>query len=157
MSSLPREDVKLPHGGVFTFKQMPNGEERRRLVTPSGGRMSETVGPNWKPVSGELPWQDNHYHCGLTEHYIVRHGWAVFLFIENKEKKWRRLEAGGHIFFEPMIPHVVLMGPEAVIATVLVGTPIGNPDRNGEDWWPTMGELNVSLEFGKMDIEEQFL
>jgi hypothetical protein len=136
MSSLPREDLNFQQGGTYTFKQMPNGEERRRLVTPYGSRMIETKAPHWDPLADVFPWQDAHLHKGLTEHYIINTGWVDFLFLEGDQSAWQILSAGQHIVFPPLVPHVVLMGPDAVMVTVTQGNPVGNPDRNNEDWWP---------------------
>ena len=154
MSSRAREDVELPYGGTFTFKEMPNGEMRRRFVSPNGTRMSETVGPDWDSTEGNFPWQDAHYHRGLTEHYFVQSGWVGFLFEKDGKLQWQRVETGGHICFPPLVAHKVLMGPQAVMATLLLGTSIGNSERKEDDWWPVPNEYLWELE--KIKIEETF-
>lgn len=137
MIVIDRADVALGGGGAFTYKKMGNGEERRRIVFLAGTRVSETVAADWMKGDG-FPWQDAHYHKGLTEHYFVQAGWVMFLFENNNRPEGKRVEAGGHIFFLPEIPHTVLMGPKSVMATLLIGSPIGNPDRKDDDWWPVV-------------------
>jgi mannose-6-phosphate isomerase-like protein (cupin superfamily) len=138
MEVLDRADVELPGGGRFTLKKMGNGEERRRIVSPAGTRLSETIASDWVKGDG-FPWQDAHYHKGRTEHYIVQSGWVTFLFQKEHDHffiGWETLNEGASLVFPPQTPHIVLMGPRAVMTTVLTGTGIGNPERNGEDWWP---------------------
>lgn len=113
---------------------MENGEERRRVIFPSGVRVSETLASHWEKEDG-FPWQDVHYHRGLTEHYLVQYDWVGFLFEKDTRLVWQVVQAGEHIMFSPGEPHLVLMGPGSVMVTTLLGVPVGNPDRNGEDWW----------------------
>jgi hypothetical protein len=114
---------------------MANGEERRRFVSPSGTRMSETVGSHWD-LNDEFPWQEVHFHKGLSEYYLVVQGWALFISEHEKLLTTVQLEVGDTIKFDPLVAHVVLLGPGAIITTQLIGQAIGNPDKNGEDWWP---------------------
>ena len=127
---------RLPEGGLFQYKEMENGEERRRVTFPFGARVSETSASEWNPATDTFPWQDAHYHQGLTEHYLVQFGWAGFLFLKGDQPVWEILKDGQHIVFLPLVPHVVLMGPGSVMVTITVGEPMGNPDRKGDDWWP---------------------
>jgi hypothetical protein len=136
MKVLKRKERVFKDGIRFTYKLMENGEGRRRFVFPSGDRVSRTDASNWGLTDSKFPWQDIHYHRGLTEHYFVQRGWVVFLFEKEARLEWQKVEAGGHICFEPNVPHAVLMGPEAVMATMLVGIPVGNPNRKNDDWWP---------------------
>ncbi len=152
MEVLERDDVDLAGGGNFTYKKMANGEERRRVVFPAGTRVSETAATDWDPADGEFPWQDAHYHVGLTEHYFVQYGWVGFLFEEGGKFTWRQLYEDDHICFTPKVPHAVLMGPGAVMATMLVGTPIGNPDRKNDDWWPSQHTAGI-WELEKIRVE----
>jgi hypothetical protein len=154
MEVLDRDDVVFAGGGSFTYKKMGNGEERRRVVFPAGTRVSETIAADWNPVPGMFPWQDAHYHEGLTEHYFVQHGWVGFLFETNGKLQWKKVEAGSHICFDPKVPHAVLMGPKSVMATILVGISIGNPDRKNDDWWPAADFAGYAWELEKLRVEE---
>ena len=156
MEVLERDDVDLAGGGDFTYKKMANGEERRRVRFPAGTRVSETVAEDWDSVEGNFPWQDAHYHRGLTEHYFVQSGWVGFLFEKDRKLQWQKVETGGHVCFLPKVPHMVLMGPEAVMATLLIGTPVGNPDRKGDDWWPAVDFAGYAWELEKIRVEETF-
>jgi hypothetical protein len=135
MSIPAREDYYLADGTLCKFKPMPNGEIRTSMTDPSGTKISITKIPFWEIGAG-LPWQDAHFHKGVTEHYIVDTGWAGFLFEKGNEPCWQVVQAGGHISFSPLDGHVVLLGPGAILFTAQTGIPIGNPDRQGNDWWP---------------------
>lgn len=136
MKDVKREDIKLFHGGRYTKKFMENGEVRTRLVVSDGTRMSHTEMCDYDISAGDLPWQDAHLHQGLIEQYTLIEGWAYFISEYDAAVTSHCTRIGETIKFAPGVPHVVLLGPNAKITTVLFGTPVPNPERKGEDWWP---------------------
>lgn len=138
-----RIDTAFP-GGTFTHKLMPNGEARSRIVFDDGLATIVTRMPEWMWEGGVLPWQECHCHKGLTETYTILQGWAIVvehdrIFDERQSPMYRGLvmsSADNEIVkIYPGESHIVLLGPGAVLQTVLTGMPIGNPDKGGQDWW----------------------
>lgn len=41
------------------------------------------------------------------------------------------------VTFSPNEYHLVLLGPETIIQITTYGSPVGNPEREGLDWWPS--------------------
>ena len=141
-----RVDRELDGGAVYTKKVMPNGEVRERVKLTSGLFASETRAKKWS-FGDEQPWQNAHFHKGRTEVYTLVSGWALFMYRRNgsttKAKVLRN--DGSTICFYPGEEHRVLLGPEAVIFTIVFGEPVGNPKRKNNDWWPASDDFVQSL------------
>lgn len=63
-------------GGEVSVKSMLNGETRWRMRLDDGLTTTITRMPEWRWEDG-IPWQSAHYHKGLTEQYMIIHGWAI--------------------------------------------------------------------------------
>ena len=124
-------------GGVagLNGEEMKNGEGRLRL---SGADYILTRAGN----AGA--WQNAHLHGGVTpatgegvrELYIVQSEWMAFVTETAEGNKVEKLYAGAVVISEPGQAHNVYLPIGAVIHTFKFGKPVGNPDKNGSDWWP---------------------
>ena len=134
-----RFDVVLGDAQV-TGNHMDNDEYRLRIKL-HGTRVSLTLMPPWD-LMGDSPWQEEHFHKGLTEHYVVLVGWAVFIYADKDRTQieCKLIQAGSRpstISFGPGEPHRVLLGPGTIISTRVEGEKVPNPSRKQEDWWPS--------------------
>lgn len=154
---LERIDEELPSGVAFTRKVMENGEIRERVKFPDGTSISQTTAENWPLDTPDLPWQDPHSHGGLVEVYTLIKGLAAFIWKDGKAPSCLLLrEPGATISFLPQVPHLVLLGPEARISTLLFagpGGPMSNPYRKGNDWWPASLEFVREIAETKLAVE----
>jgi hypothetical protein len=134
---LPRVDKVLPDGSAYTSKLMDTGELRTRIVHSDGFRTSRTRSPDWELTDVKsMPWQDSHYHVGLTEVYMLISDWAYFIWLNGEVPCSGILETPGQSkLFLPRVPHVVLLGPSTEIQTTSFGESVGNPQRDDSDWW----------------------
>ena len=139
-----RSDHDLGFAQV-TQKVMPNGEVRTRMKLPDGLSTTITHMPNWK-WEDDIPWQEAHFHKGLTEDYLVLAGWVCIMVLSDNDVSYVRClhhhyvpNAKAHVRIDSGIPHCVLLGPDAVLSTVIRGVSIGNASKNGNDWWPYHG------------------
>ena len=114
---------------------MDNGEGRLRL---SGVDYILTR-------AGEVgAWQNAHLHGGDTpangdgvrELYMVQTKWMAFVTQTELGPKVEKLGAGSVVMSEPGQAHNVYLPTGAVIHTFKFGKPVGNPAKNGVDWWP---------------------
>lgn len=139
----PRTDELLKDGSAYTYKTMPNGEERRRIHFSDGPTASITTQINWVPDGEPLPWQAAHYHMGLFETYLLVSGWVYVVWIDQNVKTSCLKEPGQTLTFKPAIQHLVLPGPKSVILTSTYGDLVPNPDRGNNDWWPAEEDFSV--------------
>lgn len=117
--------------GVMKYKEMPNGEQRFSVPFPNGEWILTVAGR-------EGGWQNAHYHKGIHEHYVVHRGWIGLAFENGSEDGFGlcKFEVSDHTTFIPDEVHNFYLPPGAVISTVKSGKPVGNPDKNDNDWWP---------------------
>ena len=126
-------------------QEMPNGEIRHRLMHEDGsGYIRTEAGPDGA-------WQNAHYHRGVRETYIVQKEWMAFATL---------MEDGSfevHIYFPGEVisseldqHHNVYLPAYAVIHTVKHGEAVGNPDKNGADWY----EARVDFDKWTKDLSE---
>jgi hypothetical protein len=148
-----RSDHDLGFATV-TQKLMPNGEVRTRMKFPSGITMTMTEMPDWKWQEGEpAPVQEGHYHKGLTEVYYVLNGWMLYVGQVFPHINIHVVEQGETVTFHPCEPHIVLLGPEAIIQTTSHGLSEGNADKKGLDWWPVKSDYsNVQFTEGSLNV-----
>ena len=108
------------------------------MVFPNGLSVSSTELSYYEVNSRDkLPWQTPHHHRGKTEVYVLLSGWAAFVWTDADQAKWGIIsEPGEAMAFTPGCDHNVLLGPDSHIGTMIFGEPVGNPDRNDNDWWP---------------------
>ena len=116
---------------VWSFKEMPNGETRISALFPGGTRRITTI------ASGEGGWQVGHFHKGISEEYSVEKGFMVLAYLcpFKKRETWRPVLKGDKVLIPPPEPHNVWLSPGAVITTVQSGKPVGNPFKEGRDWY----------------------
>jgi mannose-6-phosphate isomerase-like protein (cupin superfamily) len=132
-----RFDTSFP-GGLLTQKVMPNGETRTRLKFKTGLISTVTQMPEWKWEDG-IPWQEAHFHKGLTERYVVLSGWMAYVLeVVPAGYTPHQVRAGELITFGSGQEHLILLSPGAVVLTTLMGNPVGNPERENQDWWPAV-------------------
>jgi len=124
---------------------MPNGERRYAV-------RSEDVEGYVLTVAGEIGgWQNAHYHggpealagrsqVGVHEHYVVQSGWMGVAVWEKTNEgpvcTVYSVKENETITFKSGESHNIYLPVGAIIHTVKTGTPIGNPEKKGNDWWP---------------------
>ncbi len=119
-----------------------------------GPTTAVTQAADWTPDDvSELPWQDPHFHVGLTEVYTLMSGWAQFIWLQPNIGVSRLDVPGTTITFQPGTPHLVLLGPNAEISTTLFGEKVGNPDQNNSDWWPVKESFFSAIK-GEKEVAE---
>ena len=119
-------------GFVADGRIMDNLERRFRLRAPDGSAYIRTE------VNDDQPggWQNAHHHKGVRETYIVQKGWIVAVEAHLLRTVVHVYWPGNIFTAEPGVDHNVYMPRGAVIHTVQHGTPVGNPEKNGNDWYP---------------------
>ena len=130
----------------LTGKRMPNGEVRKRV------RMGDvTVHVTESKAGG---WQEAHFHKGLRETYTVIGGMLAVAFdgtIENASDypylksapvAVKLFKPGDSITVDAGEEHNIYLYPDAVIATIVYGEPVGNPGKKGNDWWDAKPGFN---------------
>lgn len=140
------DEVLRNLGMSHKSKTMPNGEKRFAVALSSGEELMIVI-----TVAGpEGAWQQAHYHggqaalagrsrAGITEHYKVWSGWMAAA-VPGKggdlSPEVTLLSEGDQVSFSPGECHNIYLPAGAVIVTLKVGTPVGNPHRKEADWWP---------------------
>jgi mannose-6-phosphate isomerase-like protein (cupin superfamily) len=143
--STEREDINVGFVSV-TRKKMHNGEVRERITFADGLVTSRTTAACWLVEDG-IPWQEAHYHMGLTEVYVLLTGWAWFITFDGEMiKRDELVKPGETITFKQNVPHVVVLGPGAQICTTQFGESVPNPNKNNKDWYPATEEVLLLLE-----------
>ena len=134
---------------------MPNGEERTRMRFANGSATVITRSPSWEPTDDdELPWQEAHYHAGMTEVYTLVRGWAQFIWLNPKVGVSRLDSPGTTLTFQPGVSHLVLLGPGAEISTLLFGLGVPNYERSNNDWWPAPERFSTVIKNEKAVAEK---
>lgn len=138
-------------GGTVTRKVMPNGETRTRMKLNDGPTTTITEIPRWK-WSECVPVQEGHFHRGLTEIYVVLKGWMLYVGpVVPAGYEIQVVERHRMVTFTPGEPHLILLGPDAVIQTTTTGSRMCNLDRLGQDWWP-VGKYYSSVRFDENSL-----
>ena len=140
----------LEIGAKFKYKEMENGEQRYAVTLPT----SEWVRTVTGPVGG---WQNAHYHRGLYEHYVVEAGWMAVAHFHDDAEDETRMRVW---MLQTNQAHNLYLPAGAVINTFKIGTPVGNPDRKGNDWWPhdmLDSESKALSEKELWDVQPSFL
>lgn len=129
----------------ITAKRMPvTNEFRLRRVYQNGLIVTDTKA-SFYDAEKQLLWQKAHSHHAKCEIYEVRRvgSWVFFVWIEDGEMRNRLLtDPDDVVIFNAGIEHLVLPGSRAHFRTYInpaesVRKPVGNPDRKGNDWWPS--------------------
>ncbi len=123
-------------GVVVSGEKMDNGEHRYRLMVGDAGYI-------WtEPPANEQPkWQNAHYHKGIMETYVVQRGRMAFAEEKDGDRTVRLYGPGDVVSSVPGHAHNVYLFAGSAIHTVKHGESVGNPEKNGADWYP------ASLEF----------
>ena len=130
----------LNAAGVAVASQvMDNGEARHRMMC-EGNKQGYIL-----TVAGsEGGWQNAHYHGGNREFYAVVTGWMAFADIYEGQPRIRVIGPDdGEVCSQPGVPHNVYLPPGGAIHTVKWGTAVGNPEKNGADWFPAPEDFNA--------------
>lgn len=112
---------------------MENGEKRLRMRLPEGVYNYTYDGRGW---------QNAHHHKGVCETYIVERGWIGVIELRDGRRHSFIKRAGEVFTAEPGIDHNVYVPRDAVIHTVQHGTPVGNPLKEGNDWYPSPDDFD---------------
>jgi mannose-6-phosphate isomerase-like protein (cupin superfamily) len=121
----------LARGIKIQCKDMNGGELRTRLSS-----CGHDVTITQLSEDSEPKWQEAHFHKGISETYFVAAGKILMVFEKNGRKRHMVMKEGDVITFYPHEPHTLQLFPGVVFHTMKSGTSIGNPDRNGNDWFP---------------------
>ena len=126
-------------GILVSVVEMDNGELRVRCMQESGSGYIWT-----EPPSDDQPsWQNAHFHKGVRETYIVQRG--MMAFAEKSEKGAYNVElfCKGEIVTSSLgCQHNVYLFAGSAIHTVKHGTPVGNPEKGGADWYPADSDFD---------------
>ena len=128
--TLSTQDMR-DHGVNFGGREMDNGELRFSLTVRGSGY----VWTESSKARGE--WQNAHYHLGVGELYIVQYGRMAFVTQSaDGTRHVRILLPGDMVATVTGEHHNLYLFPDSGIHTVKHGMPVGNPEKNGADWYP---------------------
>lgn len=132
-------ELTIEDGGIHTnARQMPNGEQRFYFNMPDNSAYIRTE------AGEEGAWQNSHFHKGVRETYIVQSGWMAFTTLTpDGDYTLRIYNAGGVVSSQPGEHHNVYLPAAAVIHTVKHSDAIGNPDKDGADWYDADSDFDT--------------
>lgn len=137
-----RTDLKVDLLGSeveLTGKKMKNGQTRRRVRM---GDITVTI-----TTASVAAWEDAHFHKGSRETYTVIKGRMALAIEDGKGDSVHRdvhlLSPGMSVTTEVGDAHNVYLYADTVIGVFVYDEPVGNPDRNGNDWWPASPEFDA--------------
>ena len=136
-------------GIKFPCSQMDNGEYRFRLMGPDNSGYVRTVMPD-----SDRGWQNSHFHKGIYETFVVQSGWiGVVYLLPDGIRKVSVLRMNDVWTFQPGCSHNIYMSAGAVTHTVKHGTNVGNPAKNGADWYDASADFDAwSKSLSEADI-----
>ena len=118
-------------GMKFPANQMDNGEYRFRMMGPDNSGYIRTVMPET-----DKGWQNSHFHKGIYETIVVQKGWiGVVDLLPDGTRKVAVRKANDVWTSHPEHPHNIYMAAGAVTHCVKHGDDVGNPAKNGADWY----------------------
>lgn len=118
---------------------MDNGESRHRMMTDGGNQ-----GYILTVAGKDGAWQNAHSHGGAREFYAVVQGWMAFADLVDGVRRMRVVTPDdGPVCSEPGEAHNVYLPAGAAIHTVKWGTAVGNPEKNGADWYPAPEDFDA--------------
>jgi|GEM_PF-3201767 len=117
-------------------KVMKWGETRLRFKGASGDKLVHTIA-----IPTPYVQDGAHSYKGLVARYVLLRGWIAMLHAApggaHMLPEIDILSTRGETFeVQPCTQHTVMTGPNAQFLTFIEGTPVPNPDKNGNDWWP---------------------
>ena len=120
-------------GMKMPCNQMDNGEYRFRMMSSSDGSgYIRTVMPD-----NDRGWQNAHYHGGVMETIIVQEGWVASAdLLPSGERKITIFKKNDVWTSRPGHAHNIYMPAGAVTHCIKHGQDVGNPEKNGADWYP---------------------
>ncbi len=131
-------------GVKFAGREMDNGELRFSVNAGDGSAYIRTV-----MLPGQEPaWQNSHYHGGeilkpgqpelqkgVVELILVQSGWVVAAdLLPDGTPMLNLFEVGEYWISQPGVPHNIFQA--GVTHCLKYGEPVGNPEKNGADWYP---------------------
>lgn len=126
------------HGMIAGGEIMPNGEQRFRFTCAADG-----TGYIRTEGVGDSGWQNAHYHEGLIETWMIQRGRILFACEKDGRRRVEAYGPGDVLSSEPGVPHNMALYGDAVTHCVKHGVAVGNPQRNGADWYPTSPEFDA--------------
>ncbi len=137
-----KEDI-LEIKGLELFEEVgiiPNAE---RMST--NGEIRLRLGSDYiRTLKSGGGWQNAHFHRGVKEFYAVVSGWMAFAEEVEGQLSIKIVKAGESVESQPDHVHNVYLPVGADIHTVKYGASVGNPDKNGADWWPADEAFNAA-------------
>ena len=131
-------DDCLAQGMKFANNQMDNGEYRFRLMGPDNSGYIRTVMP-----ATDKGWQNSHYHKGIYETIVVQKGWiSVVDLLPDGTRKVRVCQKNDVWTSQPETSHNIYMPAGAVTHCVKHGDDVGNPAKNGADWYEAPADFD---------------
>src|SRR3989344_3885500 len=125
-------------GMKFPANQMDNGEYRFRVMGPDNSGYIRTVMP-----SNDRGWQNSHYHKGIRETIVVQTGWVgVADFCDLGITRIRVYKKNDVWTSQPGEAHNIYMPAGAVTHCVKHGDDVGNPAKNGADWYEAPADFD---------------
>ena len=119
--------------------QMDNGEYRFRLMGPDNSGYIRTVMP-----ATDKGWQNSHFHKGIYETIVVQKGWiGVVDLLPDGTRKVAVRKANDVWTSHPEHPHNIYMAAGAVTHCVKHGDDVGNPAKNGADWYEAPADFDT--------------
>ncbi|MEK7109258.1 MAG: hypothetical protein AAB919_02375 [Patescibacteria group bacterium] len=81
-------------------------------------------------------WQNSHFHKGIYEIVVVQSGWVgVVDLLADETRKVSVYRKNDMWIFHPEHAHNIYMAAGAVTHCIKHGDNIGNPAKNGVDWY----------------------
>lgn len=159
MTDLVREDLKGTSVDL-TFKPMPSGEQRFRMRPKTGLYTSSVILTVADPIQddGSYPgWQQAHSHKGTIEFYSVIYGQIGIVRVTQNGVIGYVVEAGENTqCFKLGDVHNILPGASAEFLTwqTIDEEGVGNPERQGNDYWPAGDSFDSEAEKAMKKVEK---
>lgn len=126
-------------GIKFPANMMDNGEYRFRLMGPDNSGYIRTVMPD-----SDRGWQNSHFHKGIYETIVVQSGWVgVVDLLADGTRKVRVCRKNDVWTSQPGHSHNIYMSAGAVTHCVKHGADVGNPAKNGADWYEAPADFDA--------------
>lgn len=118
-------------GMKFPASQMDNGEYRFRVMGPDNSGYIRTVMP-----ANNCGWNNAHYHKGIVETVIVQRGWVgIAKLLLDRKFSIAVLRESNIWVSHPGEAYNIYMSAGTTLHTVKYGAYVGNPAKNGADWY----------------------
>lgn len=127
----PLTEAEVKERGITTkHDEMPNGEQRFRLLSSDGsGYIRSEAGQTSN-------WQKSHFHKQLLETYIIQTGWIILAQYINRRTILTKYTAGQSFVVQPGVIHNIYVSAKSVHHVVKFGGTTSND-------WQTSPEFDA--------------